>query len=1215
MPAQKKNVNSLDACNPAFNATVSASAGSGKTWLLITRIVRLLIAGADPGNIIALTFTRKAAGEMQIRLNQRLFAMATADEKMLEQQLQMIGCSIDQNNKTIAAGLYEKLIHSLYPIRIQTFHSFCQDILSRFPLEADIPPGFELIEDTSLLERQAWQALFDKANPLIKKSAIKQASDFAPAGQKLVEHLDIIMQFCNGPDNTLTALSSFLAHRSDWWAYTAHTAQPVDFACRALAQSLQLDENLTRDGQKPAAQFLNESNTEKLLIFSNLLREIKNITSEKHADSIDTALQDEKDSETRFSLIASAFIKKDGEKLIQGRQHSAALEKKLGTENASRFIELHDEIAEKIQRVNEQNKRLLSLKLNSAWYFAGHQYVEIFQQLKREMRLLDFTDLEWKCYELLQHADNAHWVQYKIDQRIDHILIDEFQDTNPTQWHLLSPILEEIAAGPEQRARSVFLVGDEKQSIYSFRRANPALQFMASQWLADNLQARATPLDFSRRSSAAIIECVNQIFEQPDIKDIMTGYSMHDTWLKTLPGQVMLCELFEEDETVRDDAANDSTTSDVAEDSNHATSRQAGYFRNPLKQPREISLKTIRHKEAGYIARQILQLKNGHSLITDNNVVRPLEFGDIMILMRNRTHIDIYEDALKQHGIAFIGSKKGGLLDNLEIQDLICLLNTLITPYSDLALAQVLKSPIFNASDEDLILIARENNAAHWYERLLHLAADPEDNTVRPALSEALRRAASLLPRWQQLAEQLPVHDCLDRIFSEGNIIKRYVAANRTANREKVAANCQRFLELSLETDSGRYPSITRFLQQLNHLKYYSSNPPEEPLSKSDESRVRLMTIHGSKGLESPVVFLADCNSTSSNRDTYASLVRWPAEESRPVNFQLQLNKDNTDQVTQKLQQEKLGEQTREELNLLYVALTRAREQLYISGIKNRKSNDRSWYQIIASGMENITERETTIDDIGCRVFRHLAYDAVTVTQPDAPAMPSDTQRNIDQRLLKPIEPQYLNKPAANNMIAPSLFIDEDFATETVPDSEGTAAQQTALDAKTARWRGIIIHRIIEQLCKSKTYPAVKLTVEPIYQQLKADIALLQPAYIEQLDSCIQEAVSLFNHADFTAIFNPATDTLTYNEMPLMYKQGTQTVYGIVDRVIRSENSVQIIDYKSHRFAATETAENVAEQFATQLQYYADGIRRLWPTHKVRAGILFTQQQEMVWLI
>ncbi|MCK4674909.1 MAG: UvrD-helicase domain-containing protein, partial [Gammaproteobacteria bacterium] len=739
MSTQNNNLNSLDACNPALNATVSASAGSGKTWLLITRIVRLLIDGAEPGNIIALTFTRKAAAEMQIRLNERLFEMATATEKDLENLLQLIGCNSSEKTKAVASGLYEKLMFSLYPVRIQTFHSFCQDILSRFPLEADIPPGFDLLEDSSLLERQAWQVLFDKAA--------------LSSNVRLNNELDIIMQVCNGPDNTLTALRSFLSHRSDWWAYTTHSQKPVDFACKKLTQSLQIEQQNDKE-DTPIDQFLNENTRKNLTLFASLLREIKNKTSEKHASNIENALSDTKaDNNTVFLLIKSAFIKKDGEILIQGRQHNPTLDKKLGAEKANRFIELHLEIAENIQNVNEQLKRLLTLKINQAWYFAGNQYVEIFQRLKREMRLLDFTDLEWKCYQLLQHADNAHWVQYKIDQRLDHLLIDEFQDTNPTQWFLLSPILEEIAANPEQRARSIFLVGDEKQSIYSFRRANPALQAQASEWLADNLSARATPLDFSRRSSSAIIHCVNQIFEQPDIKTIMTGYITHDTYLKSLPGQVLLCDLFEGDE----------------EDSDEA---EPIYFRNPLKQARKNPAKTLRHKEADYIAKQILQLINKPELITDNGTVRAIEFGDVMILMRNRTHIEIYEDTLKHYGIPFIGSKKGGLLDNLEIQDLSCLLNTLITPYNNLSLAQVLKSPVFNASDDDLIVLAQQSNekhsSVHWYERLLQLAAKPDNK-----LSKALQRASTLLPRWQKLAEQLPVHDCLDRIFSEGNIIKR----------------------------------------------------------------------------------------------------------------------------------------------------------------------------------------------------------------------------------------------------------------------------------------------------------------------------------------------------------------------------------------------------------------------------------------------------------
>lgn len=1178
------STNSLDACNPAFNATVSASAGSGKTWLLITRIVRLLIDGAEPGNIIALTFTRKAAGEMQIRLNQRLFEMATAEDNELEAILTLIGSPITKETKTVAAGLYESLMHSLHPIRIQTFHSFCQDILSRFPLEADIPPGFDLIEDSSLLEHQAWQTLFNEASLSAKPDDKKASSNIRQ--NTLSDELDIIMQICNGPDNTQTALNSFLSHRSDWWAFTAHTKDPVAFAREQLAQSFQLDEQTISGEKNPVDPLLSQTNQLNLQIFANFLREIKNKTSEKHADIIDDALSRSDDNVTRFALIRSAFIKKDGEKLIQGRQYNPTLEKKLGPEHASRFIELHDEISDRILQIDEQLKRLLSLKINNAWYYAGHRYVEIYQQLKRQLRLLDFTDLEWKCYELLQHADNAHWVQYKIDQRIDHILIDEFQDTNPTQWHLLSPILDEIAANPEQRPRSVFLVGDEKQSIYSFRRANPALQAQASQWLSDNLNARATPLDFSRRSSSAIINCVNHIFEQDDISSIMTGYTTHDTYLNTLPGQVVLADLFEEDE---------------------ATEIEPVYFRNPLEQARVLSEKNVRQKEAAYIAEKIWQLKNTPSLITDNGTVRAVEYGDIMILMRNRTHIALYENALKQKGIPYIGSKKGGLLDNLEIQDLICLLNTLITPFNNLALAQVLKSPLFDASDNDLIQLAQCKSPAHWYERLLHLASQADIT-----LSKPLRRAATLLPRWQQLAERLPVHDCLDKIYSQSNLIKRYAAANRDENRQKVTANCQRFLELSLETDNGRYPSITRFLQHLQHLKNYSISPPEEPLSQSTESRVKLMTIHASKGLESPVVFIADCNNSSSNRNAYASLVRWPANKSQPVNFQLQLNKDNTDQVTQKLQQEKLIEQAREELNLLYVALTRAREQLYISGNANNKKQGNSWYKIIARGLTDQTQQETTVDGVNCHVYKHLHYEHSDTIQQNQEANTTETNLTVDERLLRPIELSLINnKDEATFMIAPSLYTDKnaDFSSAEV-DHQTTGTR----DKDSAKWRGIIIHRAIELLCNASSYPATENIINNIHQRLKADVALQNPAYLEYLPSCIEEAAANFNHTELQTVFNPAGKAKTYNEMPLMYLNKNQSVYGIVDRVIKADDSILIIDYKSHQLSETETMQSVAGQFSSQLAYYREGIMQLWPDYSVRSAILFTHYKELVWL-
>ncbi|MBL4711740.1 MAG: PD-(D/E)XK nuclease family protein, partial [Gammaproteobacteria bacterium] len=558
------------------------------------------------------------------------------------------------------------------------------------------------------------------------------------------------------------------------------------------------------------------------------------------------------------------------------------------------------------------------------------------------------------------------------------------------------------------------------------------------------------------------------------------------------------------------------------------------------------------------------------------------------------------QDALKQAGIPLIGSKKGGLLDNLEIQDLSCLLNTLVTPYNNLALAQILKSPIFNASDNDLILLAQakqinNKNIPHWYERLLLLT-----NIADNKLSQSLQRAARLLPRWQTFSEQLPVHDCLDKIFHEGDIINRYVIANKDENKRKVAANCQRFLELSLETDSGRYPSITRFLQNLAHLKIYSMNPPEEPLSQSDDSRVRLMTIHGSKGLEAPIVFLADCNSTANNKSAYTSLVRWPANESRPINFQLQLSKDNTDLTTQTLQQEKLHEQKREDLNLLYVALTRAREQLFISAVANKRKSDKSWYRIITDGLGSIMNDETAIDGEKCKVYSHLHYDKKP-TYKEKEKSTSITFKT-DSRLLKPLN----YAPISSFMIAPSLH-----SKAFLPDETETII--TNHNQEIAQWRGTIIHRVLEKLCTENTWPASEEIIKNIHQLLATETCLNRPEFNEYLNDSVQEAVNTFNHRNLVAIFNPGSNVQTFNEMPVMYQQGKQAVYGIIDRVIKSKEKIIIVDYKSHRIDESESIHKTAKKFSEQLDYYRDGVKKLWPEHRIETGIIFTHNKKISW--
>ena len=1126
---------SLNATAPHTNATVSASAGCGKTWLLVTRIIRLLLEGAEPGSILALTFTRKAAAEMAIRLNERLYEMAIADDINLVKALEATGATIDSNTQATARCLYEKCLHTLNPVRVQTFHAFCQDILSRFPLEADIPPGFELKEDTSQIEQQSWDVLFSEATQFPNDS--------------LAQDLDTLMQACNGPANTRSSLSSMLNQRNDWWAYTELQSNPATYASSQLQKQLMVNEKTN-----PAKDFSDAISHDTLLEFSILLGKNNTATNLQFADALSQQLSVKLTAEETFEQIQDIFLTKD--KKPRSRKQSAAQAKRMGDENEQRYLELNDLISQSLIEALDLQKRCNTIKLNDVWYRTGQRYIENFQQLKRELRLLDFSDLEWKCYQLLNSSENAIWIQYKIDQRIDHFLIDEFQDTNPTQWQLLKPLLEEIAANPDERWRSVFLVGDTKQSIYSFRRANPKLQTEASTWLHENLSALNTPLDSSRRSSPAIIDVVNQLFSQVELQDKFPDFIQHDTHLKEVPGSVTLLPLCIEEATEEDEEI-------------------PFKIRNPLLEPRVLHHPTARIEEAELIAEQINKMMSSSLQITLENKNRAIHYGDILILMRNRTHSHVYEDILRQHNIPFISNQRGSFLNNLEINDLEKLLDTLITPFNNLAIAQVLKSPIFAASDDDLIKLAQADSKKTWYQRLSIVAAEHPE-------CEPIVRAEKMLRHWQELADTIPVHDLLDRIFSEGNLLQRYAAAVPTIQQAQVKANLQQFLEMSLELNSGRYPSLSRFLDYLRNFRKQTSTAPDEPVLNTQEHCVQIMTIHASKGLESPVVFLADSNNTRGNNDAYSAMVYWPASTKKPTHFQLLTDKSSTDSMTLEVQNKKAKAQDQEDMNLLYVATTRARQYLIVSGTETKKTKS-SWYPIIKSAMQSIGIEQT--DNSILHSF----------SQYDKPAVKQKKPGHITPIAIKPELKQPISNIKLNNrLIAPS-HLNEHFE---VSHNESN---------KNARERGIVIHRAIELLLKSKNS-----TINNTCYQISLERECNSDD--EDLTQWVAEAHSIINNPLFGDLFQSDDKHECHSELPLLFKNKKQSVYGIIDRLVVKESEILLIDYKSHHCDETSDLKALADSFIDQMELYKSGVMKIWPNHTIRTGVLFTHCAELVWL-
>lgn len=1131
----------LSATAPDRHASVHASAGTGKTWLLVTRIIRLLLAGAAPAGILAVTFTRKAAAEMLERLNDRLAGLATDDDTAVDRSLQEMGETPSPALRGRARRLYEALLFDPRPVRATTFHAFCQEILQRFPVEAEVPPGFELLDSDAELVDEAWDALYAQAT---------QAPGSAVAGA-----LEQLFDACGTLANTRQALNDFLSHRIDWWAFTQPARGPAAYAAASAQRLFGVDPD-----DDPIATFFSGQWPALLAEFATLLSRHDTQTNRAHSAAIlqaltpqDTATEDARVA--RLALVTGALLTRGGEP--RKRTRSKALESVLGTAGCDRLLELHGQLCDALLELHDRLARHASLALNGAWYRAGQRLLDHYQRIKREQRVLDFADLEWHACRLLNASGQAHWVQYKLDARIDHILVDEFQDTNPTQWRLLLPLLEELAAGAGERARSVFLVGDTKQSIYRFRRADARLLTAASAWLESRLGAQRYSLESSRRSAPAIIDCVNRAFAAGPLAVRLPDFPLHSTHWTDLWGRVELLP---------------PLAAPVAPDAGGATTTD---LRNPLLQPRPRPADDRHEDEGRAIAARIRSLVDGGTLIGPADAARPLRYGDILILLRGRTHAGVYETALRDAGVPFLGTARGTLLNNLEVRDLEALLNTLIAPHNDLALAQVLRSPLFAAADEDLIRLAQTRGNG-WMERLLKIAADGHADDNSP-----LARAARLLPAWSAWVGRLPVHDLLDRIYHEGDVLARFEAAASPALKPRVHANLIRFIELALEVDSGRYPSLPHFTARLAELRARADDAPDDaPPESGAGDRVRFLTVHGAKGLEAPVVFLADCGRTDRDRSAWGALVDWPAERDRPQTFVLVGRKTGRDRVTAHLLATQQAAELREDANLLYVALTRARQLLFVSAAVTADNAGQGWYGLLRTQW---CPQPGTAD---------AAFVHETGTPPAAPAATAvpavPAAVAADPRLRERLR------------IAPALVRIAPSRTGAAVDARSPAGGSDP----DGRIRGIAIHRLLEWLSTTPRRSRVRLLAD-IARELRRDAA------DAELAAWLQEAEAVTQDPALAPLFDAACYARAYAEVPLHYCVDGALVDGIVDRLLLHPDAAHVIDYKTHTIAADQ-AEATARSYRNQLRLYAEGARRLWPGRRVRTSILFTHCRTLV---
>lgn len=1079
------------ALDPNLSVVVEACAGSGKTWLLVSRVVRLLLAGIPPGEILAITFTRRAAQEMQARLRDWLYELASRDDEYVREFLRQREIEEADIERMLprARRLYQQFLLAQPGITISTFHGWFMQILQRAPLNSGTAGGVQLVEQTAELWQEAWQTYLAGLHG-------KQEGEVARSMMDLFSEL--------GLANTQNLLRNFANKRSEWWAYTAGQADPLSYAMENLRDEFNVD----MDSDPREALFCRAHFAGDVFALSQLLN-ASAAQREKAARLLAPLEGTQAVAQCFDSLWEELFTKKNEPRSIRANKGQDDVQLGRAVELVrAQLLDAYNQLqTQKIYRTNCHALR------------CGVALLDTYQKLKQRQQLLDFGDLEWRVCQLLGDSDHAEYLQYKLDSRYRHVLLDEFQDTNPLQWQILQSWF--AASKAVDSTPVVFVVGDPKQSIYRFRRADARLFDVVRKYLVQHYGAVHLKKNETRRNAPVVLAAVNGVFDGlPEYE----GFEKHQAHQQMLPGHVELLPLAQLTDTP-------------------AAPFKNALLRNPLMMAYPDSDEGAREVEAAQFAKKLIDIV-GHWRIHDEWHVRPAVFSDIMVLVRRRTHLKIYEHALRKLSIPFLTSRRGGLLDTLEASDIQALLNFLITPFADLALAQALRTPIFSCSDDDLMLIAEMRiedigvsgevlsqtsilNPKSWWQRLKQLIENGDG-------SPELQRAYRLLQGWIAQADRLPVHDLLDRIYFEGDVKHRYAAAVPDVMRATVLANLQAFLEIALNVDAGRYPSLPGFLRELTELRRADDNEsPDEGRVSQMGNAIRIYTVHEAKGLEAPIVWLLDTNAKPPADRGYDVLVDWPTDAMRPAHFSLYGDRASRGQVRERYFESDAALALREDLNLLYVAMTRAKQSLLVSG--NGKQLDGMWYQRIAAVLDGAGENPLASE---------VAWPGSSVSRILNP-------ESVDPRLCN-AWPVGTRKPVMSD----------------------------------AQRSGVWLHGLLQYL----TAPDADIR-EDLEQELQRKLNIAPG----QMPVLWQQAQEVLNTPELARFFDAKYYLAAANELAYVNASGQLRR---IDRLVEFENEVWILDYKTGASADPQF-------FSVQLEEYRTAIEAIHPYKVVRCAVIF----------
>ena len=1132
----------VQASRPKLSTWLAANAGSGKTRVLTNRVARLLLRGTRPEQILCLTYTKAAAAEMKNRLFRTLGAWAMLPEADLRTKLTALGekdLTLRRTRLRQARTLFACAIETPGGLQIQTIHAFCARLLRRFPLEAGVSPQFVEMDDHDM-------------NKLIQHIIHHMAEGpQAPLLDRVAAHL-------GGEDSLSKVMLQVVSNREGF-------QHPLTWP--QLLESFPLPPAITE--QALVDQVLQPGDLDLL---AQLRRQLEEKGSKRDQDAAKTlaSLAVVNPTGADLALLEGVLLTGATAKTPYAAKIGAFPTKALQKTMAPLMPALEALMA-RVEQGRPQRLGLAAAQRSMALHNFAAAFLSIYAQEKQQRGWLDFDDLIQKSRELLQDSSVAAWVLFRLDQGVDHILVDEAQDTSPAQWDVIAKLTEEFSSGEGacDLQRTIFVVGDKKQSIYSFQGADPtAFDTMAEEFArrlkGANSCFQRLHLEHSFRSAPVILRLVDVVFQGEEAEK--AGFSLHEphqTVKTDLPGRVDLWPLVPKVAGEELPRWNDAREYIHPQPPAKVLAQQVATFIQGLI-------------ESG----ETIPVTTGDGA-TQRRAVRP---EDVLILVQRRS--DLFTEiiaACKAKGLPIAGKDRLKVAAELAVKDLMALLRFLATPADDLSLAEALKSPIFGWDEQRLFSLAHHR---------------PSDCSLGQALQNQAdhhRKTVDILEDLRNKTDYLRPYELLERILTRHGARQRLMGRLGPEAEDGIDA----LLSQALAYETTEIPSLTGFVA----WAITDAFEVKRQLSEAT-NMVRVMTVHGAKGLEAPIVILPDTIFTKRNPGADQLL--------KTTDHHLLWNTRTTERPD-RLQEAVSAQQQKEQeerLRLLYVAMTRAQSWLVVAGAGDvREDETKNWYTFVQQGIQQIADLvdadempEIAVEyvqqekdmqgnqdsDSDGKILR-LSCGNWSAQEQQRDAQPSPQQPGLPAHLLHP--PQRQEPVAVPSVINPSKL-----------DGDKALPGEAGLDPESAKARGTAIHRLLEMLPTVPPTSWNDVATHLLQQCLQDDHSFGET----EREGMIQEAVEVLKSPALAEVF--AEDALVEVGFSVTVdgQPDGRPMQGVMDRVLVRPHKVLVVDFKTNA-TVPPTPEDCPEGILRQMGAYRQALSTLYPDRPAEAAILWTR--------